>query len=64
MNVVDDPDAPASKEKSIIYPGKGVFKILKNGTSPNVNFTIKGPMGNFCIPPNSLPHDYILPEAE
>ncbi len=64
VNVVDDPDIPASEEKSIIYPGKGVFKILKNGTSPNVNFTIKGPMGNFCIPPNSLPDDYVPPIAD
>lgn len=65
----DDEDKPVNlnfmRERSFynykistLYSSKGTFSIRENGTSPNLNFIIDGPLApkNFT---NSLPDDYL-----
>ncbi|HBL77569.1 MAG: hypothetical protein A2W90_15735 [Bacteroidetes bacterium GWF2_42_66] len=46
-----------NKETSVIFPSSISVKIRPNGTSPNVPFDVKGPMGDYYFI-NTLPDDY------
>jgi hypothetical protein len=46
-----------NKETSVIFPSRISVRIRPNGTTPNIPFDIKGPMGEYYFI-NSLPDDY------
>ncbi|MDX9880714.1 MAG: carboxypeptidase-like regulatory domain-containing protein [Prolixibacteraceae bacterium] len=52
-----------NKETSVIYPGPSPVRIRPNGTSPNIPFDVKGPLGDFYFI-NTLPDDYGPPMKE
>jgi|GEM_PF-1104568 len=46
-----------NKETSVIFPNGIPIRIRPNGTTPNVPFDVKGPMGDYYFI-NTLPDDY------
>lgn len=46
-----------NKETSVIFPSRIPVRIRPNGTSPNIPFDVKGPLGEYYFI-NTLPDDY------